>query len=378
MPNYKKKKTKSKKVNNSSAITLHLHDFNYAKLAGYVKRQSEKKAKQKIASERYTEISEKNKEKTKLQDINAPKSLKEKSSGQFKKIAAYIKGHKKPRDARSVKHINPKHLLIILGFICLALIFLSSISEKVREPFKAIASVVVVPVQNGINSIGLWLSDKIEAQKTLDQLEQENEELKNQIDSLTMELTDYNQQKQELDRLKQLVNLKDKYEEYEMTAAHIVAKDSSKWFSTFTIDKGTNDGIQKDMNVIANGGLVGIVTDCGSNFSTVRSIIDDESAVSAKFEDNSELCIVSGSLTLMEQNLLEFSEVSAEITISNNAAIVTSHVSSKYLPGLLIGYVVDYELDANNLTQSGHLQPVVDFASLEEVLVITTLKETTD
>ena len=349
-----------------------------SKMAGYIRRRNEKIASDRIASERFSEIAKKSKEKTKYRDADAPKTIQEKGTETVNKVVRYVKGHKKPRDERAVKHINPKHLLLILGAICLVLIVLTGTNERFRAPFRDAASIAVVPIQKGINSIGLWLSDRLEAQKTLDELEAENRELKEQVESLSMTVTSLRQEELELKRLQELFEISEQYTSYDMVAAHVVAKDSNKWFSTFTIDKGTQQGITKDMNVIASGGLVGIVTQAGPNFSIVRSIIDDESNVSAQFEDTSELCMLKGSLSLMEQNLLEFTDVSADVMISLNSALITSHVSSKYLPGILIGYVVDYRLDANDLTQSGYIKPVVDFSDLQEVLIITKLKETSD
>ena len=212
----------------------------------------------------------------------------------------------------------------------------------------------------------------------MQELQEENRQLRAQVDDMNLELTLLRQNESEIERLNALLNLKDRYSDRKMIGAHIIAKGPSKWFSTFTIDVGTNNGVYKDMNVIASGGLVGIVTDAGKNFSTVRSIIDDESSVSAQFESTSELCLINGSLTLMEDNILEFTNVDGDVFITPNEAVVTSHVSSKYLPGLLIGYVYDFQPDANDLTQSGHIKPVVDFSSLEEVLVILELKETSD
>ena len=348
------------------------------KAVKYFKRQKDRIEKEKAVSEKFSEYSEKDKKQEQLRDVDAPKSLKEKWNDAVQKVVNFVKRHKKPRDKRSLRHFNPKHILWILGFICVVLIILTGTNSKFREPFKKAAAVFVVPVQKGVNSIGLWISEKVEAHKTLVELEEENRLLQEQVDELTMEVTMLGEKEQELIELQELFKVKDQYADYDMVAAHVISKDSSKWFSTFTIDKGTADGITRDMNVIASGGLVGIVIDAGTNYSVVRSIIDDESSVSAQFEKTSELCIIKGSIALMEQNIVEFTDVSADVMISLNSAVITSHVSSKYLPGLLIGYVVDYQLDANDLTQSGHIKPAVDFADLQEVLIITKTKEMSD
>jgi len=374
MPNYKKKPSKKMTVrSNGSGVS-----FDASKAIKYVKRQHQRKADEKEASERFSEYSQQSKNKEHLRDADAPKTLTEKGRDAAKKVASFVKRRKKPRDERSVRRINPKVLLWILAFVCLVLMILTGTNPRFREPFKRAASVVVVPVQKGINAIGLWLSDTFEVHRTVEELEQENRELKAQLDELTMQVTLFSEKEQELAKLQELFKVKDQYADYDMVAAHIIAKDSSKWFSTFTIDKGTSDGITKDMNVMASGGLVGIVIDAGPNYAKVRSIIDDESSVSAQFDNTSDLCIIQGSIPLMERNLVEFTDVGADVMLSLNSAVVTSHVSSKYLPGLLIGYVVDFQLDANDLTQSGHIKPAVDFADLQEVLIITKTKDTSE
>ncbi len=150
------------------------------------------------------------------------------------------------------------------------------------------------------------------------------------------------------------------------------------WFNTFTIDKGTADGLAVDMNVLAGNGLVGIIVSCEENFSTVRAIIDDTANVSAMISATGDICIVSGSLEDMnsENQILLSNLEDVDHAVNEGDTVVTSNISSKYLPGLLIGYVTALEDDANDLTRSGTITPVADFKHLNEVLVITQVKET--
>ena len=130
------------------------------------------------------------------------------------------------------------------------------------------------------------------------------------------------------------------------------------------------------MNVIGDGGLVGIVYEVGENYSMVRSIIDDESNVSAQFASTSDKCIVKGSLQLINDGVLKVFNINKDANIVEGDMIVTSNISSKFLPGILIGYVKNVTDDANNLTKSAELTPVVDFAHLDIVLIIKQLKDT--
>ena len=156
----------------------------------------------------------------------------------------------------------------------------------------------------------------------------------------------------------------------------MTASDSGNWFHSFIIDKGEKDGIAVDMNVMAGAGLVGIVTEVGPNWSRVRSIIDDASNVSALVLSTSDKCIISGDLTSMKEGRIPFEQLANnDSVIEVGEQIVTSHISSKYLPGILIGYISEIEVDANNLTRSGYITPAVDFQHLQEVLIITSTKE---
>ena len=132
------------------------------------------------------------------------------------------------------------------------------------------------------------------------------------------------------------------------------------------------------MNVIASGGLVGLVTDVGSNWASVRSVIDDSSRVSAMTVTSQETCIVNGDLTLIDDGLLYFNQMNTEKTIEAGEQVVTSNISDKYLPGILIGTISEVQEDSNRLTKTGYILPAVDFSSIREVLVIRELKQTAD
>ena len=204
-----------------------------------------------------------------------------------------------------------------------------------------------------------------------------NKELQAKLDNLTAENSQLVQDQEELERLRSLLDLKEQYSSYDMIGARITAKDTGNWFNVFTIDKGSDDGVQVDCNVISDGGLVGIVTDVGSNWATVRSIIDDNSNVSAMVSKTSDTCIIAGDLRLVNEgkiNLVKLTDAADRVTAGDK--VVTSDISDRYLPGILIGYISEIAMDSNNLTKSGYITPVVDFRHLREVLVIKNLKDT--
>lgn len=255
------------------------------------------------------------------------------------------------------------------------MMLLSSFSDKVGGPFRAIANITVIPLQQGINHIGGWMGDMKDNFSTLKQLQAENEKLQEQVDALTTENNYLQEERYEYERLQELYQLDQQYAEYEKTAAHVIGKDSGNWFSTFTIDKGSTDGIAVDMNVLSGSGLVGIVTEVGPTWAKVRSIIDDSTNISGMVLSTSDTCIVSGSLSLMSTGQISFDKMeNNDNVVAVGDQIVTSYISDKYLQGILIGSVSEINVDSNNLTRSGYIIPAVDFRNIQEVLVITTTK----
>ncbi len=275
------------------------------------------------------------------------------------------------------ENLKNKYLLAGLSIFCAALIVVSFLDNDLVSPVKQVSGFLITPVQKGINGFGSWLSGLTDNFDDAVTLRAENEELQARVDTLTEENSQLIQDREELLRLRELFDLDAQYDEYEKTGARIIAKESGNWFQLFTIDKGSNDGIQKDMNVISGGGLVGIVTEVGPNWSTVRSIIDDNSNVSAMISNTSDQCIIAGDLRLIDEgslNLVKLTDADNKVHVGDK--VVTSYISEKYLPGILIGYISELNNDSNNLTKSGYITPVVDFRHLQEVLVILELKET--
>lgn len=272
-------------------------------------------------------------------------------------------------------HLKSKHLLVIMTFFCVSAIIATLASGITAAPFQEAAGMIIVPFEKSISSIGLWLTEVNKNFKDKQDLINVNEELQNTIDTLTEQNNILSQNQAELTRLEELYNLDEEYADYPKVAARIISKDPGNWYDTFMINKGSKDGIRVDNNVIAGKGLVGIVTEVGSNWATVRSIIDDSSNVSAMTVGTSDTCMVEGDLELIDEGKLRFTQLyDKDDKVTVGERVVTSNISEKYVEGLFIGYVSDIELSTNNLTKTGTLVTPVDFQHLKDVFVITTNK----
>lgn len=273
------------------------------------------------------------------------------------------------------KLIPSKYIYLLMAFICLILLVFSVIFGERFSALRTVTSAVVTPMQTGINELGTKLYNNVIDKKEKARLIEENETLRKQLEEAQATIKSYEQDSYELKRVQNLLELKDAYSDYEMVGARVIATDSTNWFYTFIINKGTKDGIEVGCNVLAGNGLAGIVTEVGANYAKVRAIIDENSHISACVSGTDILCTVSGDLSLIDDGYIKVGYINKQDKIEEGAQLVTSHVSDKFLPGILIGYISDVKVDANNLTQSAKCIPVVNFRNLQEVMVILTRKD---
>ena len=174
------------------------------------------------------------------------------------------------RSNRNKIIIPSKYILLALSVICIIMMVLSYTTDIMDGPPQAVAGYTVIPFQKAISYAGNWLFNRSESIKELETLRAENEELKKTVDDLTVKINDLTTDKYELSELRQLMALDERYSDYPTVGARVIGKDAGNWYSTFLIDKGSNDDIKVNMNVLAGTGLVGIVTSVGPNWATVR------------------------------------------------------------------------------------------------------------
>ena len=273
--------------------------------------------------------------------------------------------------------MDPKYILMTIAIVSVALIIVSFRFQDKMTPIRTAVGSVVTPMQRGINKIGLVVADGMDYVTTVKKLVKKNNALQKQLDDLSQQNRLLQQDKYDLDDFRQLYSLDEKYSDYPKVAAHVISSDGN-WFNSFVIDKGSKDGLKVNMNVLAGDGLVGIVTEVNKSYARVRSIIDDESSVTGSFLKTSDMCFVNGNLKLIGKGMIDISGIPADAEVKDGYEVVTSPVSDKYLPGILIGYARDIKTDSSNITQSAHLTPAADFSGLDMVLVITEVKDSGD
>ena len=219
-------------------------------------------------------------------------------------------------------------------------------------------------------SVTGWVSDSASEIVHRHELADENRELKEKIAELETENKRLSLYEDENEQLSSLLEVAQKYKDYETTGARVIAKDTGVWYDSFLIDKGSMDDIEANMPVISAGGLVGRVVKSSATYSNVYSILDSRSSVSAQSLRTGDLGVVTGDHELMEQGLCKMEYIDSDAEIMEGDEIVTSNLSEYYPAGISIGYVREIHKDENGLTKYAVIEPTADLKHLDTLLVI--------
>ncbi len=269
-----------------------------------------------------------------------------------------------------------KRQLITLAVIALAVISVFTAGSKINAGFiDDIFGFVVTPFQGAVASVTKWVDDSISDIVHRNELADENRELKAKIEELETENKRLSLYEDENEQLSALLEVAQKYKDYETTGARVIAKDTGVWYDSFLIDKGTMDDVDTNMAVINAGGLVGRIVKSSASYSNVYSILDSRSSVSAKSLRTGDLGVVTGDHELMEQGLCKMEYIDSDAEIMEGDEIVTSGLSEYYPSGISIGYVREIHKDENGLTKYAVIEPTADLKHLDTLLVIMEIFE---
>ncbi|HCT64048.1 MAG TPA: rod shape-determining protein MreC [Lachnospiraceae bacterium] len=264
-----------------------------------------------------------------------------------------------------------KQILILLAVV-FAISALITAGKKTKSSiFDNALGFIVTPLQSITTTVSGWFGDRISSFKDENDVYDENEELKAKVQLLETENKRLALYEDENAKLAKLLEISQKYPEYDTTATNIIGKDPGNWYNVFVINKGTKDGITADMVLTSAGGVVGKITEAGLTYSKAQSILDNRSSVAAMSLRTGDLGVVRGDYYLMNDGLCRMEYIDVESEIMKGDEIVTSHLSDIYPPGLTLGYVKEIVTDTNGLTKYAIIEPQVDFKHLATLLIIT-------
>ena len=199
----------------------------------------------------------------------------------------------------------------------------------------------------------------------------ENEVLKQRISELEDEARQADSYQRENERLRDALELTEIHEEWDLVDGYIIARSSTDWTSTITINRGTTAGINTGMCALTeNGEVIGLVSEAGSNYAVIKTVMDSTIEISATIAAAGYNGMVQGGYTDGRKDLLRMDYLPSSAVIRNNDQVVTAG-STVYPRNLIMGYVVDAGFDDTGVAKYAMLEPAVELGSLEQVFILT-------
>ena len=264
-----------------------------------------------------------------------------------------------------------RRLIILIAVIVSIAVALSSALIRGTAAGKNVTQSLLAPFESALSALTRTAERFYNYVFQYESLEAENEYLKARVAAMEDEIRSIDTLQRENERLRAVANLLKEHEDYDLLSSYIISWDSSNWRNTFTIGKGTQSGISEGMCAVTEQGqVVGIVTDCGSNWATVTTILDSSLQISATLSSSGYNGIVQGAHKTDKENQLRMDYLSTEAVIRNNDQVVSTG-STLYPRGLILGYVVDAGLDGTGVAKYAVIEPAADFDALEQVFIIT-------
>ena len=271
-----------------------------------------------------------------------------------------------------IKSTRFKVLLAFLAFLVGIMVYAvtkggysvsgASFINTVTKPFRAAS-----------NSISAKMERTVDKLENADKYYEENERLKKQIGELNAQLTDYDAIKAEVEELRKFVTIKENNEDYQLSQpCKVLSYVTNDPFKSFTIDKGSADGILVNCPVVTAEGLVGITVEVSKHLSTVRTILSPDLSVAAvASSSNADQGIIEGNVLSSENGQTKLIHVPKKNKLKRGDLMITAGSSGLFPKDYPIGTILDIGYDSNGLSVCADINPCVDVSRLTSVIVIT-------
>lgn len=267
--------------------------------------------------------------------------------------------------------LKSKRFKILLAVLILLLFFMlrAAWTGGLSPLLSQVAGVIVTPVQKFSSSISNAVSGYFERFTSADELAAENESLHAENNKLREQLVEFEKYKQENGSLKRYLDIKEKHPDFELEPAAVVARDPNDRFGSFTIDKGSIDGVSLYDAVISPDGLVGRVKEVGLNYAKVLTILDVAVNAGAYDIRTRDIGIVTGAIDLAGEGQCKLTYLPRE---SGAAAgdIVATTGGGIFPKDLIIGKITQVKTEAGGISLYAVVEPAADIRTLTDVMVI--------
>ena len=273
-----------------------------------------------------------------------------------------------------MKRLLTKYGVIVLSLAVVIAVILSVMAyfSTSAAPLPNVAGIIASPFRSAGAAITETVSGWVDYFTEFDALKEENEQLKLEIAEMETAIRQAEKDSEENERLRKLLDLREQRRDLHFESARIVESDSSNWESVLTVNKGTaQDVAVGDCVVTETGYLVGVVTDAGLNWSTIRTILDSDTSIGATVLRSGQNAVAQGDFALMGQDRLMLNYLGADPDVVAGDLIVTSGLGDYFPSQLVIGTVESVSTGDDGLAQYAVITPSVSLDDLSQVFIVT-------
>lgn len=266
---------------------------------------------------------------------------------------------------------RPLFIVILVSILLIVLMAITAkydhIAARIEKPLLYVTS----PIQKVFYSISNGIDNFVYGLLEDRDLKRENKELNERVEVLERELLEKHELEKENKRLKDLLDFATDNDKITVTGARVIAKNPGSWFNIMLIDKGTKDGVDVNMAVVTERGLVGRVFQVGPNWAKVRTIVDGQSSVSGIIERTRDNGLIKGNSGVdLNEGMCRMIYLPLDTDLKPGDKVLTSGLGDIFPKGIYIGEITEIIDEKRDFFKTAIIEPGVDFERLEEVLVI--------
>lgn len=272
-----------------------------------------------------------------------------------------------------MKRSSNKFVIMILSIAVIAAVLLSVMSyfSATSAPLPNIAGIITTPFRSFSASVSEMFRNWTGYFTEFDALKEENQQLKNQIAEMEETIRQATDREENV-HLRKVAELREQRRDLHLESARVLVHNASNWDSQLTINKGTSQDIEVgDCVVTEEGYFLGVVTEAGLNWATVRTILDSESSIGAMVFRNSASALAVGDFSLMSEGRMALTYLGTEPDVVSGDLIVTSGLEGYFPSQIVIGYVEEVRTSDNGLAQYAVLRPEMSLDGITEIFVVT-------
>lgn len=265
-------------------------------------------------------------------------------------------------------------VLLALCIVMFAFLLRATMTMGASTVVEQIVGTITAPVQSLTSGLSGSITGFLDQFLRASEISQENEQLREENRKLIEQMLDYENYKHENESLKEQLGIQEENPQWETMTASVIGRDPSDQFYSFTIDKGTLDGVSYQDPVITADGLVGIVSEVGPVFAKVTTILDVRLNVACQDVRTQDVATISGDIEMAQQGKCKMSLIPRESGIAKGDIVQTAGTSGLYPQGIVVGRVSDVGFEPQGTMMYAVVEPANDIKSIKDVVIITSFK----